>query len=157
MTAAREHFAEVDHMVSEGIQHYPLAYYLTGVSVECLLRAYMVLVGATFDEKHDLRKLAQSSQFFSFMPSGQREELEDALAEVYKRWDNGIRYCSKTRLRRFLVAPDEGSGALTIGQNQRPIKGDLVVYHWDILYKSSDRIITWGVNKWETSKAKWNG
>ena len=138
-------------MVVEGVEHYPLAYYLAGVSVECVLRAYMTLIGATFDDKHDLRKLAQSGSFLSFMPLSQRDDLQDALTEIYKRWDNAIRYCSKKPLRNFLV-----TGELTKLQNGRSIKGDLVIYQWNVLYKSSAKIITWGVNQWEPSKIKWN-
>ena len=151
LNAAREHFAELQRLVEDGVRHYPLAYYLSGVCVECLFRAYMALVNAPFDEKHDLRKLAASSQFFSFMPRSEekRDSMEAALSDVYKRWNNNYRYSSKAGLKKKLIES-------RLHKNGNRQLEDVLSGNWNVLYDSVNEIMEVGLKQWENSKQKWN-
>ncbi|WP_395141164.1 hypothetical protein [Armatimonas sp.] len=150
LLAAREHFAELQRLTLDEIRHYPLTYYLAGVTVECLFRAYMTLVDAKFDDKHDLRQLAASGQFFRFMPSRQQDHLEAALSDVYRRWSNAHRYRSASSLRKFL----NQHGLFKNGQQH--LSGDILKPNWEILYDGVDALMTIGLERWELSKTKWN-
>jgi hypothetical protein len=150
--AAREHFAELQILAADGVRHYPLAFYVGGVSVECLFRAYSTLVNAPFDDKHDLRKIATNARFFDFVSGeeAQQEELEAALAEIYVRWSNSFRYCSAAGLRGKL----EQKGLEKY--EGRRLSGDILKPNWNVLYDSVDKIMTTGLGRWEHSKQKWN-
>ena len=150
LLAAREHFAELQQLTLDGVRHYPLAYYLSGVAVECLFRAYMALVDAKFDDKHDLRQLAASGQFFNFMPPSQQDQLEAALSDIYRRWSNAHRYRSSSSLRKYL----NQHGLFKNGHQH--LSGDILKPNWEILYDGVDALMTAGLERWELSKTKWN-
>jgi hypothetical protein len=150
MTAAREHYAALGDL-PDIPSHLPLAYYLAGLAVECLFRAYSELVGAAHDSGHDLRRLAASARFFSFMPDSQRDDLSDDLNEVYKRWLNNHRYRSKSSLQRFL-----NDAELYRLPDKRTIKGDVTRYNWIVLYESSSNLLTWGIEQWKSSKDRFS-
>ncbi len=150
LRAAQEHFAELQILTSEEVRHYPLAYYLAGVTVECLFRAYMALVEAPFDDKHDLRKLAESGKFLEFMPDSEKDSIQGALVDVFVRWSNSFRYCCTTSLRTELNKRE-----LFRNGNQY-YSGDILKPNWKILYNGVDLLMKTGVGRWQNSKQKWN-
>lgn len=101
LNASREHFEELQRLTEAEIRHYPLVYYLSGVCIECLFRAYAALVDASFDDKHDLRQLAVSGKFLEFMSSREMQQMryQAAITDIYLRWSNGFRYNSKLGLK----------------------------------------------------------
>jgi len=51
-TAARERIKEAQFLLEN--RYYTLAMYISGLAVECILRAFRLLKDPTFDERHDL-------------------------------------------------------------------------------------------------------
>ncbi len=85
--------------------HYVMSHFLSGLAVECILRAYRFRVTpnpADFDEKHDLRNLFFRSGFDGLIPSKRREEFEGGLAYVAKVWRSEHRFASAASLRAHL-------------------------------------------------------
>lgn len=129
MAAAREHQAALRDLPEEP-SHYPLAYYLAGLAVECLFRAYTELVG------------------------GEHDALLADVGDVWTRWLNNHRYRSLSSLKNFLNANE-----LYRLEGSRSIKGDsdrVVRYNWDVLLEASLRLLNAGINRWQLSKTKWN-
>lgn len=150
MAAAREHFAALQSLPDRP-SRFPLAYYLAGLAVECLFRAYSELTGGRHDAKHDLRLHAENGRFLDFMPRDQREDVQADIGDVWTRWLNNHRYRSVASLRRYL-----NENELYRLAGGRTIKGDVVEYNWGILQEASLRLLTIGIQRWEPSKAKWN-
>lgn len=149
MAAAKEHFAALTQL-ADPPAHYPLAYYLAGLAVECLLRAYVELAGGEHDAKHDLRRLAEGGQYFQQIPEEHREEARAALGDMVTRWRNNHRYKSLMALRRFLN--EEGLYAIS---GRQTVKGDVIKHNWQVLAEASTLILTLGIGRWESSKKKW--
>jgi HEPN domain-containing protein len=55
LTPASEHITAAFELLEA--ERYALAYYVAGLAVECVFRAYATMVGAEHDDKHDLRRL----------------------------------------------------------------------------------------------------
>jgi hypothetical protein len=151
LEAAREHYVALTEL-PEKPRHYPLAYYLAGLAVECLFRAYEELGGAPHDAGHGLQQHALNGRFLDLMPQSKREELADDLSEICKRWFNNHRYRSLSSLRRILK---EAKLFNMIGQ-RRTLRGDIVQYNWDILDNAAQEILQWGLEQWQISKTKLN-
>ena len=75
-------------------RQYPVANYLAGLSVECILRAYSNHLDATFDARHDLRRWYEKSGLESVVSTKQRAEISTALSIVSSQWNNSQRYYS---------------------------------------------------------------
>lgn len=119
--------------------------------MECLFRAYVALVEAAHDEKHDLRRLAESGRFFEFMPEEEKANLSAALGDVYTRWQNNHRYRSEAALRHYLNAQN----LFRLGEG-RTIQGDVVKYNSSIILDGATTLVTAGVVRWKSSKKRWN-
>ena len=64
--AAREHLERADRLHSS--EEFFLAHYVSGLAVECHLRAHLRLLTSEFDARHDLEKLAKEAEFTSIVP-----------------------------------------------------------------------------------------
>lgn len=80
-----------------------LALYCSGVSIECMLRAYILVYTKEFDSKHDLEKLYFKSQLGNYLTEDEKEKLLASIKVANKIWSNDLRYCSEKRLRRILA------------------------------------------------------
>src|SRR5438045_7047928 len=102
---ARTYFeASLEHALAARLLYneriYPLSIYLSGLSVECLLRAFVGRSSLEFDEKHDLRKLFKRSKFAEIAGDMEAPRLETAFNCVVLRWDNTHRFLSEKAMRR---------------------------------------------------------
>lgn len=75
-------------------RQYPLANYLAGLSVECMLRAYGSRTDTSFDARHDLRRWYEKSSLEEAVSEGQRQSISTALSIVASHWNNSQRYYS---------------------------------------------------------------
>jgi hypothetical protein len=148
LITAQVHITAANTLYQSG--HSALTYYVAGLAVECLFRAYAALVEAAHDEKHDLRRLAQSGRFFEFIPLEQQASLAAALGDVYTRWQNNHRYRSEAALRRYLNAQN-----LYRLPEGRTIQGDVVKYNSSIILDGATTLVTAGVVRWKSSKQRW--
>jgi hypothetical protein len=99
MSAARRAFDDSDD--------YPLASYLSGLAVECILQAVAFKIGAAHDAKHALPKwLAKCPQN---LQNSIKSHVRDEWSLLVALWDNGIRYLSRDGFLGYLR--DKGSAA----------------------------------------------
>ena len=97
-------------------RQYPLANYLAGLSVECMLRAYSNYLDDSFDARHDLRRWYEKSGLEAIVSAKQRAEVSIALSIVSAQWNNSQRYYSAELYRAEIKQ----------AQLDRGIKGDPV-------------------------------
>jgi hypothetical protein len=95
--AAKEHLARAQELFSSE-QHF-LSHYLSGLAVECHLRAYLRRRTDEFDARHDLQELAKQSGFFDIVPSGRANDFSAKFSTLNLRWRSNQRYYSE---REFL-------------------------------------------------------
>lgn len=77
--------------------------YCAGVSIECMLRAFIRQYTDEFYEKHDLRKLLVKSLISNRLTDREREKLTTNIEEANRIWNNNLRYCSTVRMKRILA------------------------------------------------------
>jgi hypothetical protein len=131
---------------------YALAMYVSGVAVECLLRAFKLKRDPTFDERHDLQLLFKASGMLEVDTAalgrkgfsedeidGYQRELQIAVNEICILWANDYRYVSENRLRSHL----KGKVDLRKG-----VKGDVLKANALRLMRAAQRFIDRGVLLW---------
>jgi hypothetical protein len=74
--------------------------YLAGLAVECMLRAYRVLIDPEFDARHDLEKLYKVARFAHIVPSGFTISISAAIGDVIVLWSNDHRFLDDVALRK---------------------------------------------------------
>jgi hypothetical protein len=77
--------------------------YCAGVSIECMLRAYIKSYTDEFDEKHDLKKLFIKSLISEKLTDKEKEKITVNIEEANRIWNNNLRYCSTIRMKRILI------------------------------------------------------
>ena len=80
-------------------ENYFLAHYLSGLAVECHLRAYLRAAKSQFDARHDLPELAKEAHFFEIVSDNQDDNLSGKFNLLNLRWRSSHRYYSE---RQFL-------------------------------------------------------
>ncbi|MDO8587381.1 MAG: HEPN domain-containing protein [Armatimonadota bacterium] len=99
--AAREHLARAQDQLGSG--SYFLAHYLSGLAVECHLRAWLLRRTKKFDSRHDLEHLARESGFYEVVPSERASDFSAVLTTVNERWRSNHRYYSERQLLNYLT------------------------------------------------------
>ena len=137
-----------DSSLAFSMNHHPLAYYHSGVAVECLLRAFITLRTKEFNGRHDLILLLDESALLNLeshpgLDSESQEklkrELGGAVQLVNRLWNNSLRYASEARIRAHLHEMGFDWG----------IKGEPLKENLCRLLEASGRIIERGVLLWE--------
>lgn len=100
--AAREHLARAQEQFSDG--SYYLTHYLSGLAVECHLRAHLLRKTREFDSRHDLELLARESGFYSVVSSERASDFSSIFTKVNKRWRSNHRYYSERQLLDYLTS-----------------------------------------------------
>lgn len=96
--AAKEHLLRAQENYDD--ENYFLAHYLSGLAVECHLRAYLRQIKIQFESRHDLRDLASEAQFFNIVPQNQVDDFSVKFSVLNLRWRSNHRYYSE---RQFLA------------------------------------------------------
>ena len=117
--AAREHVTVAEEMYLTG--RYVLAHYLSGLAVECILRAYQYRISSVFSGRHDLRALYNDAQLGTIVPTEDETQVSMALLEVTRRWSNSHRYRSEAALRLFLLRANLGRTGKFVRESSRKI------------------------------------
>ncbi len=94
--AAKEHLERALWLHEN--EEYFLAQYITGLSVECHLRAYLRLLTDEFTSRHDLRLLARESRFLSIVPRGLEDKFYADFEQLNLRGQSNHRFYSKRQL-----------------------------------------------------------
>jgi len=83
--AAKDRIQEAHFLHTNG--YYGIAMYLSGVAVECMLRAFRLLNDPTFDERHDLWLLWKSTELANVHSKLYLETIQAMLSVVVKLWN----------------------------------------------------------------------
>lgn len=131
----------------------PLAAYVSGVAVECALRAKRVRVSRQINAGHDLIELAAESNYASRLKGGDLARLSAELSLVDRLWDNLLRYCSSSAYLRFLndraVRIDSAHGRLGAGELVRRVGAMDASRHFaEATYIAAVGIVRYGEPFW---------
>ena len=137
--AAAEHVATAATLYEA--EQYVLSSYVSGLAVECILRAYRVLHDPEFFARHDLWELSRVSKWRDHVASRDLPVASAALEIVYRRWSNSHRYQCLASYRRFLQRLGLHAG----------IKGDFVKEQSRLAVRAAERFVEIGVRSWPTS------
>lgn len=96
-SAAKEHLARAQQMFDT--EQYFLAHYLSGLAVECHLRAYLRRTTDQFNSRHDLGDLAKEAGFYNIVPQKRAGDFSGKFTTLNQRWRSNHRYHSD---REFL-------------------------------------------------------
>lgn len=118
-------------------QRYVEAIYLSGVAVECTIRAYSTRAKVPFVGRHNLIEIAALELFVG---TKKRGEISAALGVVWARWKNNYRYLGEDRLR---------SEQKKLGLD-RGIKGDPLKENARQTLENALKVVNKGVYKWKT-------
>ena len=99
--AAREHLARAQDQFGNG--SYYLTHFLSGLAVECHLRAWLLRRTREFDSRHDLQRLAAESGYYDIVPNERASDLSSVFATVNLRWRSNQRYYSERQLLDYLT------------------------------------------------------
>ncbi|MFC1600791.1 HEPN domain-containing protein [Candidatus Sumerlaeota bacterium] len=119
---------------------YSAAIYLAGVSIECLLRAFITREDPQFDQRHDLRELYKKAQLQALIRPAKRRQADAWLGDVWTRWKNNYRFASDDRMRT--VFRDL--------QHNRGIKGDFLKENSRIVVEAAYQLRTLGERRWHS-------
>lgn len=140
--AAINHVSAAQDLVEEA--QYPLAAYLSGLAVECMLRAYSHRINSAFDARHDLRLWYQRCKFDAIIPEDRAEDISSALALVVAQWNNSQRYYSAELLRAEWKRAELDRG----------IRGNFVKERTRRIVDAAWEIVTLGEEQWKNSLRK---
>lgn len=122
------------------IGRYSAAIYFAGVSIECLLRAFITRRDPQFDQRHDLRELCKKAQLQALIRPADRRQADAWLGNVWMRWKNNYRFASDDRMRAQFRK---------LGHN-RGIKGDFLKENSRIVVESAYQLRTLGEKRWHS-------
>jgi hypothetical protein len=117
------------------------ALYCAGVSVECMLRAFITKETTEFNSRHNIEMLYKDSKLGLKLDDKEKEKISAAIRTVSRTWSNSLRYTSEKRMKR-LVAHE------LVRTTFKDINKYLLNRHID-LFDAVDVILQIG-------KAKWN-
>jgi hypothetical protein len=140
--AALERIEEARLLHNNG--YYALAMYVSGLAVECLLRAFRLLKDQTFDERHDLLLLWKNTDLADMHSEFYEKEIHTSLLLVALLWQNDYRFRSKAELRAHLKRTGQARG----------IKGDFLKFNSKKLLDVATQIIRLGGKRWELLKKR---
>ncbi len=136
--------------VHDAGRSYALAMYLSGLAVECLLRAFRWDKDRSFEGRHDLRELLRASglvtidaRYRAGRPAAAREPMEGsvltaAMSEVALLWHNNLRFASESSAQAFLKR---------IGRD-RGVRGDPLKKNSSDLLTAAKTVIDRGTLLW---------
>ena len=124
------------------IGRYSAAIYFAGVSLECLLRAFITREDPQFDQRHDLRELYKKAQLQAFIRPKDHRQAGAWLGDIWTRWKNNYRFASDDRmLAEFRKL-----------RHNRSIKGDILKENSRIVVEAAYQLRTLGERRWRSKK-----
>jgi hypothetical protein len=118
---------------------YPLASYLAGLAVECILQALAFKIGAAHDAGHALPKWL--SKCPRDLQNSIKSQVRDDWSLLVALWDNGIRYLSRHGFLGYLR--DKGRAVGIRGGPESVLR-----MNTKALVKSADALHKKGLAQW---------
>jgi hypothetical protein len=137
IAAAGEYVATLSPLYARG--DYSLTIYVSGLSVECLFRAYRKKRGLPFRSDHHLGSLAKEAGFPDLLPDTDRKRYDAALGTLITGWRNAHRFRSRDAMRRFLKGLEL----------DRWIKGDYLKENARRISSAAIALVGLGVQRWQ--------
>ena len=125
-------------LVAHDAGHFVVAHYLSGLSVECILRAYRWRIDGSWDGRHVLLRLAKSARFYEIVSERAQERFDDHFNEVVRRWSNDHRYASEDKLVKYL-------NSIEVTTN---VKGSKPKENSRVMTEAAHYIVALGTAKW---------
>jgi HEPN domain-containing protein len=122
------------------IGRYSAAIYFAGISIECLLRAFITRRDPQFDQRHDLRELYKKAPLQELIHPTDRRKADAWLGDVWMRWKNNYRFASDDRMRTEFRKL----------RHNRGIKGDFLKENSRIVVESAYQLRTLGEKRWHS-------
>jgi hypothetical protein len=115
------------------------SHYLSGLAVECILRAYRWKIDSEWSGRHVLPKLYWEAKFDGLVADSEREEMAEKFGTITSRWSNNHRYASPSKLVKLLndVGPTKN------------VKGDKLKKNSQEMYDAAEFIVGIGKRKWK--------
>jgi HEPN domain-containing protein len=139
-SAAVEHLASAQWLHEH--QRYYLSHYLSGLAVECILRAYLRRITREFDARHDIEELASQARFFDLVPYDLHARFGAAFLTINLRWRSSQRYMSDRELWSYLSSIRADFGR----------RGDRRKLNSRTMLNLAYEIVRLGDRKWPSSK-----
>jgi HEPN domain-containing protein len=152
--AGEERMAQALQLYKSG-RSYALTMYVSGLAVECILRAFRWRKEPQFSGRHDLTELFKASGLLEIEEDGMRRKdfseeaireqglrLKVAMNSIVRLWVNNLRFASEARLRSHLVAMGAQQGK----------RGDLSKACALELLNAAKTIVDKGVALWISSR-----
>jgi len=98
--AAREHLAKAQDLFENG--SYYLAHYLSGLAIECHLRAWLERETGKFERSHDLKLLAEKSHFYRVISAQRLSHFSSVFAIANLRWRSNHRYWPERQFFQYM-------------------------------------------------------
>ena len=78
------------------------SHYLSGLAVECILRAHRYKSNAEFDGRHNIEQLLAESGLLARINGNHSTNVQGYIKTIGNRWRNDHRYASRAKLEDFL-------------------------------------------------------
>ncbi len=140
--AAVARIQEAQHLQAHG--YFVLAMYVSGLAVECMLRAFRLLDDSVFDERHDLLLLWKHTELAKIADEPVHDAMYSAITRVAVLWRNDYRFSSTEAVKSYLKKM----------RKDRGIKGDFLKYNSQKLYQAAAEVILIGMKKWTRLRTK---
>lgn len=137
--AAEEHAAVAAQLYR--LRRWVLCHYVSGLAVECLLRAYRYRRDPEFDARHDVEVLCRASGIREAIPTSFLAAANDVLDKVAYLWSNSRRFRSAADLRAFLRRANAHRG----------IKGDFLKECSRRILAAATTFVEIGLDAWNRS------
>jgi hypothetical protein len=141
--AAEYRVAAEEHLRAAACCHidgnYLSCHYLSGLSVECILRAYRWQINSLWSGRHNLVVLFREAEFDKFVPASLIDEMSEHFGLITSRWANDHRYASPKKLLRQL----NNLHAL------KNVKGDKMKKNSQEMYDAAEFIFGIGKERWK--------
>jgi HEPN domain-containing protein len=134
--AAKEHLGRAENEFERG--DYFLSHYLSGLAVECHLRAYLMRHAPEWEPRHDIRALAKKSGYAKIASAELSARLSENITVVASRWRSNHRYFSEREFLDFM----------TILRAEFNKKGDRRKNQARTLFNAAFEIIERGEKQW---------
>jgi len=125
-------------ILADGAGKYIASHYLSGLAVECTLRAYRWRIDTSWDGRHVLLRLAKAARFYEVVPDTARETFQTHFGEIARRWANDHRYSSASKLEKYL-----NSIGATVN-----VKGNKLKENSRVMTEGAHFIVSIGESQW---------
>lgn len=129
--AAKEHLERAQNLFNDG--SYFLAHYMSGLAVECHLRAWRYRATKEFESRHDLRLLAKESGFNNLIPTARDKEFSSMFGVLNLRWRSNHRYYSERQLLDYWSSSEVKAEFNVRGERWKNAARTILDYSYEII------------------------